>query len=165
MADAETAQADGAEETPKKSLKMPILIGLVHAILGGAGGYFAVQMGLLFGSEDAAAHAEEAPLDALPDITFVPVDPLVISLNEDGTNRYLKFRAQLEVEGVAADDVQQRMPRVGDVLNIYLWAVDVAWLSESSAVGSLSDQMLRRVLFVVGHGRVRDLLIMEFVLN
>ncbi|WP_224824226.1 flagellar basal body-associated protein FliL [Cognatishimia sp. MH4019] len=165
MADAEIADANDAETAPKKSLKMPIIIGLVLAILGGAGGYFAVQMGLLFGREDETAQTEEAPFEALPDIAFVPVDPLVISLNENGTNRYLKFRAQLEVRGPAADDVQQLMPRVVDVLNNYLRAVDVALLSETSALVGLRAQMLRRVQVVVGHGRVRDLLIMEFVLN
>ncbi len=165
MADAETADADIAEVTPKKSLKMPIVIGLVLALLGGAGGYFAVQMGLLFGQKDAVTHAADTPLEALPDIAFVPVDPLVISLNENGTNRYLKFRAELEVEGSAADDVSQLMPRVVDVLNNYLRAVDVALLSETSALVGLRAQMLRRVQVVVGHDRVRDLLIMEFVLN
>lgn len=165
MADAEIADADAAEVTPKKSLKMPIIIGLVLAILGGAGGFFAVQMGFLFGRGDAVTHAGNAPPEALPDIAFVPVDPLVISLNENGTNRYLKFRAELEVEGPAAEDVQQLMPRVVDVLNNYLRAVDVALLSETSALVGLRAQMLRRVQVVVGHGRVRDLLIMEFVLN
>ncbi|MEL7211299.1 MAG: flagellar basal body-associated FliL family protein [Pseudomonadota bacterium] len=165
MADAEIIDAEDAEVAPKKSLKMPIIIGLVLAIFGGAGGYFAVQMGLLFAHDDPAAHTEAEPLEALPDIAFVPVDPLVISLNENGTNRYLKFRAQLEVTGPAADDVQQLMPRVVDVLNNYLRAVDVALLSETSALVGLRAQMLRRVQVVVGHGRVRDLLIMEFVLN
>lgn len=149
----------------KKSLKMPIILGLVLSLMGGAGGFFAVQMGLLFGSEEAAMEEPDMPLEALPDIAFVAVDPLVISIKDDGANRHLKFRAQLEVEGDAERDVKQLLPRVVDVLNNYLRAVDVDLLHETSALVTLRAQMLRRVQVVVGNGRVRDLLIMEFVLN
>lgn len=165
MAEPRTQDTDVAEDAPKKSLKMPIIIGLVLATLGGGGGFFAVQMGLLFGDAEGVAQADEKKPEALPDIAFVAVDPLVVSLNDNGANRHLRFRAQLEVEGDATDDVQLLMPRVVDVLNNYLRAVDVALMSESSALVGLRAQMLRRVQVVVGHGRVRDLLIMEFVLN
>lgn len=165
MAEEKDERVQGVEGAPKKSLKMPILIGLVLAILGGGGSFYAVQSGLILGVPDDAAHTKAMKSEVLPDIAFVPVDPLVISLNDDGTNRYLRFRAQLEVEGGAVEDVQTLMPRVVDVLNNYLRAVDVALMNKSSALVSLRAQMLRRVQVVVGHGRVRDLLIMEFVLN
>lgn len=158
-------QTEDVEEVGKRSLKMPILIGLVLAVLGGAGGFFAVQMGFVFNQAKASHPPETKALSPLPDIAFVPVDPLVISLNDNGRNRHLRFRAQLEVKGSAEDDVQLLMPRVVDVLNNYLRAVDVALMNDSAALVSLRAQMLRRVQVVVGQGRVRDLLIMEFVLN
>lgn len=165
MADPQPDTPDGDETPPKKSLKMPIIIGLLLAILGGGGGFFAVQMGLLFGTDAQTEQAEHEAAEPLPDIAFVPVDPLVISLNDNGAHRHLRFRAELEVEGDAADDVAVLMPRVIDVLNNYLRAVDVSLMNESAALVTLRAQMLRRVQVVVGRGRVRDLLIMEFVLN
>ena len=57
------------------------------------------------------------------------------------------------------------MPRVLDTLNTYLRAVDVADLENPAALAKLRAQMLRRVQVVTGEGRVRDLLVTEFVLN
>ena len=57
------------------------------------------------------------------------------------------------------------MPRVLDVLNTYLRAVEVRDLEEPAALARLRAQMLRRIQVVTGEGRVRDLLIAEFVLN
>ena len=155
------------EETPKKSSKLPLIIGLVLAIAGGGGGFYAVQSGMLFGSDspDMAEHEAEAPAEVseMPDVAFVPVDPLVISL--DGNGNHLRFRAQLEVRSAYTAEVEKLMPRVVDVLNNYLRALETEDLADSSSLTRLRAQMLRRVQIVTGGGRVNDLLIMEFVLN
>ena len=52
------------------------------------------------------------------------------------------------------------MPRIQDVLNSYLRAVEVRQLEDPSALLRLRAQMLRRVQIVTGEGRVRDLLIL-----
>lgn len=57
------------------------------------------------------------------------------------------------------------LPRVVDTLNTYLRAVDVADLAAPAMAVKIRAQMLRRVQIVTGEGRVRDLLISEFVLN
>jgi flagellar FliL protein len=57
------------------------------------------------------------------------------------------------------------MPRVLDVLNSYLRAVEVAELEDPAALVTLRAQMLRRIQLVTGPDRVRDVLITEFVLN
>jgi flagellar FliL protein len=57
------------------------------------------------------------------------------------------------------------MPRILDVLNTYLRAVDVRDLEQPAAIARLRAQMLRRIQVVTGEGRVRDLLITEFILN
>ena len=50
------------------------------------------------------------------------------------------------------------MPRVLDVLNTYLRAVEVRDLEEPASLARLRAQMLRRIQVVTGEGRVRDLL-------
>ena len=67
-------------------------------------------------------------------------------------------------ENLAAE-VTLLMPRVLDVLNSYLRAVDPASFDDPGAMTRLRAQMLRRIQIVTGEGRVRDLLITEFVLN
>lgn len=158
--------AEEAPEQPEKSSKLPLLIGGVLAILGAAGGYFAVSSGLggSPATEEAQEAASEAP-DALPDVAFVEVEPIVISLVASNNIGHLRFRANLEVEAAYRKDVEHVLPRVTDVMNGYLRALDVKDLKDPMALIRLRSQMLRRVQLVVGDGRVRDLLIMEFVLS
>ncbi|MEL7416552.1 MAG: flagellar basal body-associated FliL family protein, partial [Pseudomonadota bacterium] len=56
-------------------------------------------------------------------------------------------------------------PRISDVLNTYLRAVSLDELENPAAMLRLRAQMLRRIQLVTGEGRVRDLLISEFILN
>lgn len=163
MADEEEIEEDG----PKKKSKMPLIIGLVLALAGGGGGFFAVQSGMLFGdSAKAGAEAEShEEVAEMPDVVFVPMDPLVINLGKGAQNQYLRFRAELEVSGGYEQEVTALLPRVMDILNGYLRAVDIRDLEDRSALIRLRAQMLRRIQIVTGEGRVKDLLIMEFVLN
>lgn len=162
-----TAVADPQEGAPKKKSKLPLIIGLVLAIAGGAGGFMAVQMGLIGGTDESGSEeiVEEKTVDPLEPMAFVPLDPLVVSLPASGGRSFLRFAAQLEVPPEYAAEVETIKPRIVDVLNGYLRAVDIAELEDPTALVRLRGQMLRRVQVVAGDGRVRDLLIMEFVLN
>lgn len=156
-----------APEAPVKSKKLPLILGLVLAIAGAGGGFYASSSGLLFGkgeSEKAHAPATE-PAEPLPDIAFVEIEPITISLAGNTYVRHLRFRSQLEVNGAYREDVELLLPRIIDVLNSYLRALDVAEFDRPEALTKLRGQMLRRVQVVAGQGRVRDLLVMEFVLN
>jgi flagellar FliL protein len=77
----------------------------------------------------------------------------------------LRFTAQVEVAAGSEADVTLLKPRILDVLNSYLRAIDIASIEDPQAMARLRAQMLRRVQVVTGEGRVRDLLITEFVLN
>lgn len=158
---------DIADEVPKKPSRLPLILGVVLAAAFGGGGFYLVQSGKILGSSGTYAEQDKGTDDAdpLPEVAFVPIDPLVINLGKGGTGRHLKFRAQLEVDPSYQADVAVLLPRVLDVLNGYLRAVDIADLEEPTALIRLRAQMLRRVQMVTGEGRVRDLLIMEFVLN
>ena len=158
---------EGEEDAPKKKSKKPLLIGLVLALLLGGGGFYAVYSGMILAPppEEVAATEHGAAVDSLPPIAFVPVDPLIISLGPRAGSRHLRFRAELEVNPEQQKDVEILMPRVLDVLNSYLRAVDLRDIEDPSALINLRAQMLRRIQLVTGEGRVRDLLIMEFVLN
>ncbi|QFT95145.1 Flagellar FliL protein [Roseovarius sp. THAF9] len=158
---------DQVDEPPKKKSKLPLILGLVLALAGGGGGFYAVSSGLILGggsTEDHTHEQEDLEVKDMPDVAFVPIEPLVISIG--GTDvSHLRFRAQLEVRSTYREEVEKLMPRVVDVLNSYLRAVAVEDLSNNSALVRLRAQMLRRVQVVTGGDRVNDLLIMEFVLN
>ncbi|QUJ76306.1 flagellar basal body-associated FliL family protein [Sulfitobacter albidus] len=166
MADAETPQDDA----PQKGSKLPLILGLVLALAGGGAGFYATWSGMILGAGDSNDAAEmrasnDTDTPALDNVTFVPVDPLVISVSARPDNRLLRFRAQLEVPSDHVDEVTKVLPRITDVLNSYLRALEVADIEDRTALTRLRAQMLRRVQVVTGQDRVNDFLIMEFVLT
>ena len=165
--------ADATVDAPaegKKSAKMPLIIGAVLAVLGGAGGFFVVQMDPL-GLFAEKAHAAEGGKDGvyhdptpLGDVRFVDVPPIIIGLGPS-SGRTLRFRASLEVPADHADSVSSIVPRVQDVLNSYLRALEPADFEAPGALIRLRSQLLRRVKLVAGDDHVRDLLVLEFIVD
>lgn len=158
-----------AEATPPRMSKRGFLIGLVLALLAGGGAFFAVYSGMILSAHDAKGHdeaADETMHDApLPDVAFVPTGAIVVPVGEGGSGRFLHFAASIEVPKEAEADVTHLLPRITDVLNTYLRAVEVSDLDRTTALARLRAQMLRRVQIVLGDGSARDLLITEFVIN
>lgn len=160
MADAEEPQ----EVAPKKS-KKPLIIGVILAFVLGGGGFFAAYSGMILGSDSAVAAKGETAVGPLPDIAFVPVDPLIITLGSSQAGRNLRFSSQIEVSSAYVADVTLLLPRIVDVMNGYLRAIDPAQLDDPAMLLRIRAQLLRRIQMVTGNGRVRDLLVTEFVMN
>lgn len=166
MSDTDIATEVEEEQASGKKSKKGLVIGLVGAFLLGGGGFYATYAGLIGGqSTPEAEDIPAAEVQELPAVSFVELDPLVISLGPNSRDRHLRFRASLEVEPAYEKDVIKLRPRVVDVLNAYLRAVDTAMLEDPQSLVKLRAQMLRRIQLVSGEGRVRNLLILEFVLN
>ncbi|MEL6998512.1 MAG: flagellar basal body-associated FliL family protein [Pseudomonadota bacterium] len=176
MSDA-SAAAEQAEEPPKKSKGM--LFGLIGAILFGAGSFFGVYSGMIplpFGSEapkavDDGAKANAAaskPVEFDPSeysASFVEMREIIISLSPDANSKHLRVTMTLEVSPDAEEPVSALEPRIRDVLNTFLRAVDEREFEVPRAMTRLRGQMLRRVQLVTPPGAVRDLLIQDFILN
>lgn len=168
------------EETAVEPVRKPksrlLLIACAVAILVGGGGFYTVYSGLLqipFNGDAAVGNGHPASgggdqADARagpPPGTFVALDPLVISLGEQSRAKHLKVSLTLEVGIGRAAEVEAIKPRVIDVLNGFLRAVDEREFELPRSMERLRAQMLRRVILVTPEGAVRDLLIQEFVLN
>ena len=141
---------------PKKSLKIPVVLGFVLAVTLWAAG-FVFTSGLL--SKPSAA-----PVAVHPTVEFVALDPLLISLTDD-TNRTLRFSAQLEVASEHYAEVSHLKPRVVDVMNSFLRAVPAEDFGHPEALIELRSHLMRRIDLVVGPERVSNLLITEFIIN
>ncbi len=169
----EAPEKAGESGTPKKKRRAGLLVGLAAAVALGGGGFYATSSGLVDpsallggGGGHGAGGGHGGGAVSLPaDTAFVPLDPIAISLAPGANARLLRFSGQLEVAPERAAEVAGLMPRVVDVLNTYLRAVEVRDLEEPASLVKLRAQMLRRVQVVTGEGRVRDLLITEFVLG
>lgn len=184
MSDPE-ANAGAEEEEPPKKKSKALLFGLIGAVLLGGGTFFGVFSGMIplpFGGEPAESEemaetgkpamagkekGAEAGADYVerPQAAFVQLDDLVISLGPDSRARHLKMVLAVEVAPEAEQDVTAVKPRIVDVLNTYLRAIDEREIEAPRAMMRIRAQMLRRVQLVAPQDSVRDLLIQEFVLN
>ena len=156
------------EDSASKGGLKGLLLGLLAALVLGAGGFYAAYSGLIGGESAKGSSHDKAGKGGKADgpaIAFVALEPLVVSIGRAGDGRYLRFSAQLEVAAADVEEVTLLSPRVLDVLNSYLRAVETADIEDPAAMARLRAQMLRRVQLVTGEGRVRDLLITEFVIG
>lgn len=158
-----TDAANPETSPPPKASKLPLVIGLVLALAGGGGGFYAVSSGLFGGG--TAPKAAPATVPDMPDVAFLEVDPILVSLSPVSRHAHLRFRSQIEVASPHADEVRTLMPRIVDVMNSYLRALEPSDFEDAQILPRLRSQLLRRIQVVTGQGRVKDLLVMEFVLN
>jgi len=151
---------------PRRKGIPPLILGLGLALALGGAGFYATFSGLV-SSDSLMPGRNRAPVDSLPAgaFAYVPIEPITINLGQRGQARHLRFTAQLEVAPPEVGEVSHLMPRILDVLNIYLRALETRELEEPAALIRLRAQMLRRIQIVTGPGRVNDLLITEFVFN
>ncbi len=156
---------DEPDETVKKSHILPLFMGLFAMLVGAGGGFLAVQNGVLPTAESAKTETQSPGAQPLPDVVFVAIEPMTISLRGDQSSKHLRFSAQLEVYAPHSREVAQFLPRIQDVLNTYLRSVRVSDLEDSIALYRIRGHVLHRVSLVVGEGRVRDVLITEFIMT
>lgn len=163
MSDAET------DQPRKKTGVKGLLVTLVLFTIAAGAGFFTVYSGMVMapeGSKTATAHTDADLYEAThPAPTFVPLQPLMVTLGRGDTLEQLRFEGHLEVRPGTEETVTQLMPRVMDVLNGYLRAVEIGDLADPSSLMTLRAQMLRRIQIVIGDGIVTDLLISKFLLS
>ena len=162
--------ADDETEEPKKKSKLPMILGVVLAVGGGAGGYL-FATGAFSGAEETthdttvAAEAPAPLADISDNVAFIPVGPIIVTLGRAAQSNHLRFSANLEVPSTAQNDVEKLLPRVTDALHSFLQALDESDVNTRDGLVRLRTLMLHRVRLVLGEDRITDLLVSEFVLN
>lgn len=156
------AEDDDAPETPKRGKGTVLIAGAIVLLFGG-GGFAIGRSGLLPGFSAGAHPVTVAHGPAPAHGTFVEVDPLVISLPSDSGHNHLRIAVTLEVMPDAVHDVELLMPRIIDMLNTYLRAVEVADLEKTHILYQIRAHLRARMALIVGEGQVQDVLIREFV--
>ena len=170
---------DTAKKPVRKGKAKLLLIACVLALVAGGGGFYAVYSGLLDlpfiggdeGERDTAMAADGgeagdsagSPHPFEPG-AFVHLEPLIVTLGSQSQSEHLKITLTIEVGPGREAEVEAVKPRVIDILNGFLRAVDEREFEVPRSMERLRAQMLRRVKLVTPVGAVRDLLIQEFVL-
>lgn len=164
MSDSHNPDPEGG----KKRSKLMLLVSLALAVVGAGAGFAAVSTGLLplgaGGGKEEQRKPEKASLDA-SGISYVEIQPIMVSFHAPGQAHQLKFRAQLEVNALDKTDVARLTPRITDMMNGYLRALTLEELKDPLALIRIRSHLHSRIDILVGKAAVRDVLIMEFVLN
>lgn len=160
---ADTVDKDIMDKPARRSFFSLLVPGML-AVTGGAAGFFAVSEGFIsLGTQKNAQ--QTTTIGDLHNLAFVPLDPVVVALGAGDVRSHLRFRAELETPAGVRSEVEALKPRLIDVLNVYLRALRPEDLEDPLALHRLRAQILRRMQLVAGPDRVRDVLIMEFVVN
>ena len=170
MADATVETIEGAdgEEAPARSRK-PLLIGLILFILLGAGGFYATFSGMLslasvLGGNGDAEHVEAEPVEG-PVFAFAPIGEIVIPLGPKANSEFLILEAEIEIAPEDKEAVEAQMPRIRDLFNTYLRAVEARDLEAQDATLRLRAHLLRRLTVLLEPLEPRDLLFTTFILR
>ncbi|MBW7920958.1 MAG: flagellar basal body-associated FliL family protein [Rubellimicrobium sp.] len=155
------------DDMPRRRLARWWLIpGLVLALAGAAGGFWGMRLLRALPDGETLPGLPATVASPAADVpAWVEIEPLVITLPRASGRQFLRFTATLDVAPDAAARVQALMPRIIDVMNGYLRAVEPGDFENRMILADLRAQLLRRIQVVTGEGQVRDLLVMEFVLN
>lgn len=170
--------AEAAKAAKPKSKKKLILIGAAAGVLllGGGGGaafMFSGSSAKAEGAKDAHAapkeeksaeggHGDsaEAGKDA-----FLDVPAMMVNLRSpDGQARFLKLHFMIVPgDGVAQDDLKEKLPLVLDSFQPFLRELRPEDLSGSAAVFRIKEEMMIRATATLGEGQVKDILIQDLV--
>lgn len=153
--------AQGPQGPQGKRRALPLVLGLVGAVLAGGGAFYAVYTGMILTPSTPGTRPAPVPTD----FAHIPVENITITLTPGSGARFLRFSGQIEVAERSRVDMERLQPRFLDLINTYLRAVEVSDLAEPVAIIRLRAQILRRLQVLAGDGHVRDFLITEFVLN
>lgn len=166
-----TTDLEDEDAAPKKGGGKLMVIILVVSLLLGGGGFYAAFSGLapkpgFLGGEEQAADEKESPKAPVESgIAFMPLGEIVIPLSPNARARHLLMEAEIEVDIAELENIEQLRPRILDMFNTYLRAIDETDLDDPSAVIRLRAQLLRRISVVTAPARPRDLLITAFILK
>lgn len=153
-----------ANPEPEKKKSKAMLLGLVGALLLGAGGGFATYSGMVaLPFMGGPAKEDTARIHENVKTAYVRLDPLTIDLGRGGRSGRLRISLIVETTSDDYDSVDARKLRITDTLHSFLRAVQQDDLRDPSRTDMLRSRILRRVLLETPPGSVSDVLISEFV--
>lgn len=157
--------SDSTDSPPRKGgSQLRSLILLLGFLIAARGGFYASWARIIPLPEAGVAAIPSAQPSQASGVAsiFLPMTPITVNVGGT-TRRHLRFTAELDVSSAGRDTVSTLMPRLVDVTNTYLHALDPSELESPAILHRLRAQLLRRLRMVSGPGLINDILITEFV--
>ncbi len=164
----EIPESEGDEPAKKRS-KLPLIIGLVLFLAASGGGFYATFSGMfsiasLMGGGDDHGEEEVAMAETSAP-TFFPLGETIIPLGPDAEAEYLLMTSEIEIDPKDLEAFEAMLPRIQDLFNTYLRAVEARDLEQPNSTMRLRDQLLRRIRVIAEPATPRDLLFTSFILK
>lgn len=158
-----------AEETensaPKKKGKLGLILIVICILLAGGGGAAIGYLGLVPMDLLTGKSNNKVKLPNIDDTIFIKMPPLIIPLGQNAKAKHLRAVFSIETDKTYINRIEKLQPRLMDMLNTYLRAVEEKELTNPERFQNLQAQMLRRARLVSGEDAVKNLLVQEFVLQ
>lgn len=164
----EISQPEGDQPLKKRS-KLPLLLGLILFIVAAGGGFYAtfsgkVSVASLMGGKKASGESDVV-MAAVAAPSYIPIGEIVIPLGPQAEAEFLMITSEIEVSPKDATTFEALLPRIRDLFNTYLRAVEARDLEQPDATLRLRDQLLRRLRVIAEPAAPRDLLFTSFILR
>ncbi|MCL3881835.1 flagellar basal body-associated FliL family protein [Marivita sp. GX14005] len=162
---ATTAEPEINAEDKKTGSKLWLILSTLLCLLGGGLGFYGVWSGTIPMPGSQPDETMPAEVEDLPDIAFVSIPTIIVTLPPNAKNDHLRFSGQIEVPADYREDVEFLMPRILDLMNGYLRALTAEDIEGPGALFRIRLHLFRRIVMVVGLGKANGLLVTEFILN
>jgi len=172
MADTETEENDKPEE-PVKKKGGGLMTQLVLAIVLGCTAFGTVWFmparssgtGECAPTGEVKSTATLLPELGLSEITFIEMEPMIITLGEEASSRNLRIGITLETAKADQEDILFAQPKLRDAFTGYLRALEVSDIEDPNSIIRLRAQLQRRAEVILGNQSVRGVLITDFVIR
>ncbi|MCA9173332.1 MAG: flagellar basal body-associated FliL family protein [Planctomycetales bacterium] len=168
---AKGAQAeDQGTEQPKKKGNGMMIVGLVVALMAGGAGFMLPTIApQMFQADTAEATEAPKPEEEPTEFSFIEFGEVVVNLNLDRFNRYLKLRIILQVDKEKEADITKLIEDRKAMLRGWLLG-HVADKTMDEIRGAAGQNQIRReihdqfnaILYTDGHDVIEDVFFEEF---
>lgn len=154
------SEADTIDTVPNPPGKSKRLILPLLALICALAGFSVSYMGF-WSPFPAAGQRVDAAAAQVPDVAFVDVPPLILSL-PGAAPRTLVMTVKIEAETGKAAHVRQMIPRISDAFNVFLSEIDPVAFQRRGILEIIRNEMITRLSYALGPDSFDDLLITEF---
>ena len=164
------AEATTEEEAPSSGgigMMGLLVLGLACAATSFASVYFLAPAPTV--AEAATVEAEYAPVEKpeekKKDLTYTPVQEILITVGSAPATRYLKMQLSVATDKADAKKVKPVETQLIDAFLLYLRSVELNDFEDPAFYKHMREQLGRRADLVLGDGIVEGVLITEFLLR
>ena len=159
-------EEERVEEKPKSKKKLIVVVAAIVLLLGAGGGYY-MYMQKKEAEAVARAEAQRKEINSKKELIFYDLGEKFINLNTGATTTtFLKIKVTFEIEGDEnMEAVNKLMPRIDDVMQVYLRELRPSDLYGSVGMYRLREELLLRVNRVIHPAYINDILFKEVLMQ